>query len=215
MQSENDVVLACEAAIAGWLGAEGRLAHSMAHQDPIDPKFLLAWLKRWELQRTVPPERLPHLARFLAEEARPTLLAVPNGQPETAAHTVETLVEALRQEAITRGRPTSLMAGYAFSLRPDCFSPYDGNSRRAMGYPLTRPVQEHDYLSYMEVFSQFATLLEFLVRERYPQLLTLPHTHQVSERLFFHRSTDKLLQLLGGTDRGRLQAESYLLRKWA
>lgn len=147
MDEQELDLLAARAAVACWFGKEGQLAAKLQCSD-LDEPLLRKWLATWMLSRSVPMERREKLRSFLRETVRPALLGASRS---SEYELVDELSQQARASGILNGRPTSLISKFAFSLRPEIFTPYDRRARIALRRA-GHQVRPHDYAAYMRAF---------------------------------------------------------------
>lgn len=186
---------AAHEAIRRWKGLEGQLAMEVRDRDRIDEDFLRRWLGAWMLARSNPRPLRVALAASL-HDARRRVQEAANGE---LGNLIGRLAKEMFDQDVTKGRQTSLVSKFAFSLRPEEIAIYDKHGRYALAEEVGQRIKEHDYVAYLKAFYRFAqtcgrildeTALTERLRPRWQPVMT--------ERLFKLRTADKLLMLRGG-----------------
>jgi hypothetical protein len=198
----DDLKLAARSAINSWKGSEGELARELQATSIITDDFLRRWLGLWMLARSNPKTHRTALAAFLSNAAKPRIAAASDAQ--LPALVCELAVEMFRLQA-TKGRQTSLMSKFAFSLRPEVIVPYDRRARLGLGDMFSQRLQDHDYPAYLHGFHAFAKeVAHALDRQQITQSMRADWEPVMSERLFKMRAADKHFMLLGGFSKERM-----------
>lgn len=189
--------VAAVSAIHTWAGGEGELSREMLLPNfALTEEFLRRWLGRWMLARANPKNLRPKLAAQLRDVVRPTLMRSADKElPALISH----FAGVLQKADATRGRQTSLVSKFAFSLRPEIIVPYDKRARDGLNDLFGQRIQDHDYTSYLAAFDTvFSEVAKFLDDSGLPDQLRPKWEPVMSERLFKLRTTDKYFMLLGG-----------------
>ena len=195
--------LAARSAVASWFNQEGPLATDIQTAQTIQEPLVKQWLTYWMVARTAKRENRAQLCEFLNKAKE--RLSNPSLTGSTAFSLVETLAEEGKGLGIFNGRPTSLVSKFAFSCRPELFSPYDRLARAALhksGYT----IHAHDYRGYMQAFD--AERKEFAEKARKSgitaRVLVYRNQRMMEQHLFEMRACDKRLMLLGGFSEERM-----------
>jgi len=199
--------IAAKSAVACWFKMELPFVTAIQQQQ-LDGQLLDRWLVYWVLARTIRRPNRDELRVFLADVARPALLAVQRLGPEAYRLVEELSIRALRSSVVT-GRPTSLISKFAFSCRPKIFVPYDRRARCALrrsGYK----IPDHAYGVYMEAFNaEKKRTIERLYAHGI-RASNLPYQGQtMNDELFEMRVADRCLMLHGGF------SASYMTRDYS
>lgn len=196
-----DIRLAALEAVKCWKGKEGQLSKRLQISDiPIDEDFLGCWLIHWMVARNIRIGARADLADYLDKCVRSKVL----NAPETVLpDMVEFISRNISEKGwtVNKGRPTSLVSKFAFSLRPMDVSPYDSRARRALEKCYNFRLRAHDYKAYWSAFRRFAQDIENCL-EREKGNMTEGYRKELErnmpDKLFKLRTADKALMLIGG-----------------
>lgn len=197
-------MISCKAAIAEILNGEGDISRQAQQRIFFDEAFAKKWLTYWMLQRTVKKHHQATLAEFMTEVMKPTILSASD---DHAKIIVVNLAKQLKSREITSGIATSLASKFAFSLKPEVYVPYDKRAREGIRNFNGIKIQDHDYGSYLDIFFEFVVAFKLflsncgLIAEVQDLLRMNP---SVQEGVFFYRSADKALMLMGGFNQNRM-----------
>ncbi len=189
--------LAARSAVASWFNKEGPLAIDIQTAQTIQEPLVKQWLTYWMVARTAKKEKRAHLCEFLGEAKKS--LSNPALTGAKAFSLVETLAVEGKRLGIFNGRPTSLVSKFAFSCRPEIFSPYDRLARAGLK-KLGHSIIAHDYRGYMQAFDEERKKFSNQVRNSRLTATALVYRSQstMTQHLFEMRACDKRLMLLGG-----------------
>lgn len=188
--------LAARCAVMIWFKKEGPLVQSVQVAEYLDQPLVKRWLSYWMVARTVSRQNRAGLSDFL-HNAKSRLIC-PSPISTDAFSIVEELADEGGRLPVFNGRPISLVSKFAFSCRPDLFSPTDSRARKGLG-ALGYRVKAQDYVGFMQAFNE--QKIDFAKKcwraGIVPENLIF-NGNVMPNALFERRSCDRYLMLLGG-----------------
>lgn len=207
--NKADIELAFRCAVARWTGEglEGDWsANARTTPRLTKENFFLGWIQFWNLKETAKYIPADQFCDFLTNWYRPELLKIENKRADYSL--VKRAIEEAIRRRYTRDRQTSLMSKFASSILPTKFSPYDRWAKKGIREKLGQNIADHDYQGFMAVFLEFAEYISKEIRANHPQILALAKKYDMDPDILLWRGTDKLLMLLGGFPRDRMEKEA-------